>query len=182
MIQLGFLGLLYLGHLHRPFHTWADNPLLFKVQMRLLGLITWVIKIQKISPGSSNSSFAPSPSFLHLFLSIASILRRQTLANALLWDFQSISVTSLPLSLESSLFQKFYSSNAGKMAMEWVFLRGLPQNPFFSLKENKDFLLLLKSSRDEKNISRDGPYKLPNKKKELSSNLGKKIHVETVLA
>ena len=81
VIQLGFLGLLYLGHLHRPFHTWADNPLLYKVQIRLLGSITRVVKIQKFSPGSSDSSLAPSPSFLHLLLSIASLLSRQTPPN-----------------------------------------------------------------------------------------------------
>ena len=36
--KLGFLGLLYLGQLHCPFHTWADNPLPYMVQNRVFGL------------------------------------------------------------------------------------------------------------------------------------------------
>ena len=63
------------------------------------------------------------------------------LANALLWAFQSILVTSLPLSLESSLFQKFYSNSVGKMTLKWVFLRSLSQNPFLSSKFGQVYLL-----------------------------------------
>ena len=37
------LGLLYLGLIHCPFHIWADNPLLYKVQNNGFGSITWVI-------------------------------------------------------------------------------------------------------------------------------------------
>ena len=72
------LGLLYLGHLHRLFHIWADNPLLHKYKIGFVGSFTRVNKIQKISPGSSKASLAQSPSSLHLCLSIALLLSRQT--------------------------------------------------------------------------------------------------------
>ena len=75
------LGLLYLGHLHRPFHIWADNPLLDKYKIGFVGSFTRVNKIQKISPGLSKASLAHSPSSPHLCSSIALLLSRQTPPN-----------------------------------------------------------------------------------------------------
>ena len=75
------LGLLYLGHLHRPFHIWEDNPLLDKYKIGFVGSFTRVNKSKKNSPGSSKDSLAHSPSSLHPCLSIALLLSRQTPPN-----------------------------------------------------------------------------------------------------
>ena len=78
MRSIRVLGLLYLGHLHRPFHIWADNPLLDKYKIGFVGSFTRVNKSKKNSPGSSKASLALSPSSIHLPSSIALLHGRQT--------------------------------------------------------------------------------------------------------
>ena len=76
--NLGFLRLLYLGQLHCPFHTWADNPLPYKVQNRLFGSFTWVKINQKNSTPLSIASLLPPPSSPHCPLFFSSLHGRKT--------------------------------------------------------------------------------------------------------